>query len=378
MIAVQGQFYFKCSAGSKKDFIDTENLKFFEVVESCGVILPYFKLVFLTSDDNIVSKLHEGQPLNIQFGKSPDSFDDMVLSCNKVHAMPDGANRQEVTVSGFLGKNNFLSQPKINITGKISGVEAVKATVSKSFNYPSTNVQKSQDLMNWVQYNTTDRNFVFDTVMHAYTKGSVLATAICANGDFRLRDIKVDLAKKANKVDWKISNSSKDDKDIRHGTYQVQSTHGYMNSLGTSGYEINTFTPETGVEATHVQKAEVITALSKSVSKSAEVESRYFGTQMQNQNVHENFWKAYQQNLVGLLSLSTVKINLPLDEAYRAIRPLDVVMFKDVSLIDKTTSNEMYSGIYLVSKVTRGIFKMKCTVSIEICREAFNGVRNAN
>jgi 3-dehydroquinate dehydratase len=378
MIAIEGQFYFQVSAGGVKDFIDVKNLRLFDVVESAGAILPMFKLVFLTSDDSIVAKLHEGQPLNVQFGKSSDSFEDMVLCCNKVHASRSGASRHEVTISGFLGKNNFLSQPKMQITGEMSGVAAVKSVVSKHFNYPATNLQTSQDSQNWVQYNTSDRNFVFDTLMHAYQKNSIIAFAICSNGDFRVRDVKADIAKKAKKVDWLISNSAKKEEAIRHNHYQVQSSHGYMNSLGTYGYEINSFTPETGTDESVVQKPEVIMAMAKSVSKNAEVERRYFGTQMQNKNVHDNFWRAFQQNTVGLLSLSTVKLMIPLAESYRAIKPLDVIMFKDIALEDDRTSNELYSGIYVVSQVRRTIAESKCTVVIEICRESLNGVKNAN
>ena len=378
MIAIEGQYYFKCSAGSKKDFIDVYNLKFFEVAEVSGLILPMFKLVFLTEDDFIVAKLHEGQPLYVQFGKSQDSFEDMTLCCNKVQAKQTTDARHEVTVSGFLAKNNFLSQPKINITSAKSGVAAVKEVVSKDFNWPSANVQASKDSMKWVQYNTSDRNFVFDTLMHSYIPNSIIATAICANGDFRVRDIKSDIAKKASKPDWTFSNTSKNESAIKYNDYQVQSAHGLMNTLGRYGYEINTFTPETGEAVTFIQKPEVVMALASQVSKNVQVEKKYFGTQMQNKNVHDNFWKAYQQNLVGLLNLSTVKLALPLADSYRAIKPLDIVMFRDVSMKDDRQSNELYSGIYIVSQVKRTLVGKKCIVMIELCREAINGVKNAN
>jgi hypothetical protein len=378
MIAIEGQYYFKCSTGNKKDFIDAMNLKFFEIVEVSGLILPIFKLVFLTEDDLIVASLHEGQPLNVQFGKSVDAFEDMTLCCNKVLAHKTTDSRHEVTVSGFLGKNNFLSQPKIKITDAKSGVEAVKEVAKSHFNWPATNVQSSKDSMKWIQYNTSDRNFVFDTLMHSYVRNSVLASAICANGDLRVRDIKEDLKKKANKPDWTLSNTSKDEKALKYNPYQVQSAHGLMNTLGRYGYEINTHTPETGEAASYVAKPEVVMALANEVAKNAEVEKRYFGTQMQNKNVHDNFWKAYQQNLVGLLNLSTVKLALPLAEAYRAIKPLDIVMFRDVSMKDDKQSNELYSGLYIVSQVKRTLIGKKCVVVIEICRESINGVKNAN
>lgn len=378
MIAIEGQFFFNCSSGGRKDFIDVSDLKHFEVVEMAGNILPIFKLIFTTNDDLIAAKLHEGQHLNVQFGRSNNEFEDMVLCCNKVHANQSSVSTHEITVSGFLGKNNFLSQPKINITGEMSGVAAVKLAVSSHFNYPKTNLQTSQDSQKWVQYNTSDRNFVFDTLLHSYRKGSVIAFAACINGDFRVIDVKDDLAKKSSKVDWLISNSSKQEKAIKHNPYQVQSSHGLMNTLGTYGYEINTITPETDTKLSHTQKPEIMMAMAKSVSKSADVEKRYFGTQMQNKNVHENFWRSYQQNIVGLLSLSTVKIILPLASSYQNIHPLDVVMFKDISLQDDKTSNELYSGVYLVSQVRRVISDKTCITYVELCREALNGVKNAN
>jgi hypothetical protein len=302
----------------------------------------------------------------------------MALTCSKVFGEREGHNVQQLTISGFLNRNNFLSEPKKKITGKISGIQALLDTVSPHFK-PKFNVATSTDSMNWVQYNTSDRNFVFDTLMHTYIPNSYVGSAICANGEFRVKDLKKEIREKSSKPDWLISNSDKDKGALRfNGNYQVQSMHGYINNVATYGYDMNWFTPETGATGSNTQKAEVVLALAKEISKKADVEKRYFGTQMQNQNVHENFWRAYQQNLVGLLALSTVKLALPMSETYCLIRPLDLVMFKDTSISSPDISNEYFSGIYLVSQVKKGISGMKASMTVEICREAFNGVKNAS
>lgn len=376
MISVKNQFYFSISLDNFKDFILPENLSFFSVTEQAGNILPYFELEFYTKEKKLYSRLHDGKTLRIQFGKSSDDYEEMEVYPVKFPVERYGTNALKISLKGFLAKANFLNQPRVSIYPQKSGVEVVKSVVSKHFT-PIFNVEKSLDKMNWIQYNVSDRNFIFDTLMHSYTKSSFIACAITADSKFILKDIKEELKLKANKYDWILSNSAKGDNVLPVSSeYTPFSQTGLINSISGYGRELSLYNIETGAYQKEYDKPSVIMALSSSIAKNADVEKRFCGSQLQNKNVHEFYWKAYQQNLIGLSSIGAIRIDVPTVNKYEKVKPLDIVMFKDPDIDNPLIASEYTSGIYIVSKVTKFIENNQCKLRLEICRESFNQVKN--
>ena len=53
---------------------------------------------------------------------------------------------------------------------------------------------------------------------------------------------------------------------------------------------------------------------------------RYGGTKAINSNTHENYWKAYWNNLTNIVSLGNINIIVTVDDYFYPIHPLDLIM----------------------------------------------------
>jgi hypothetical protein len=116
--------------------------------------------------------------------------------------------------------------------------------------------------------------------------------------------------------------------------------------------------------------------LAKELDKATSITERYGGTQILSDNVHENYWNAYNHNLIQLANLSKIDCLLSFTDEYYEIKPLDLIMFNDKATEETSAAGEYTSGLYLCSKVVRKIESDRLLTTVMLNREAFNSVKN--
>lgn len=369
MIGVKGQYIYSFSLGEKKDFIDEPDLEFFMTQEEAGNVLPTFELVFTTRDEDVPALLNEGSELLASFGKDlTNDIDDVKLLVQKASFSRQGTEKINCTVKGILSK---LEYHKINkfITDKQDGIQTIKNVVSKNFIFDS-NVSLTNDKMNWIQYNISDKKFINDVWLHTYIPNSFLAVAISLNNKFILRDIKKKF--QSATFDWNLTAVSNSEKDIVYdGDYVIQNNSGWINAW--TGYKrTKSFYDLEDGEFTEVTSdVKPIIALTNKLMRNVKIEKKNSEIGYISDNVHSNYWKAYLNNLSSLAIFSTVEIKLSFQNQFKKVQVLDSVMFKEINTTGKN-SMEYSSGLYIISKVIRILSKRQFITTLTLVRESFN------
>ncbi len=370
MIGLVGQYIFKFSVGGLTDFLSEEELISFTLIEKAGNVLPEFELSFVTSNEEIFSHLHEGNTLSVSFGKTKDDMVTAILRPANMDCTRRGQNQRIVTVQGLYNALGYLSSSRLFISDKKSGVEVMNDIVSKYFT-PQFNVEKSKDTQRWVSPNRSDKKYVNELWMHSDFGESFPAVGITSDGVFILKDIMKDLK---TPYDWRLVTSAKDDKDLLyHGDPMISVKTGFVNSFVGYGREKVVYNLETGDESAVLERAIPTVAITEHLSKSSDVEKKFAGTGMINDNVHSNYWISYQRNFSQLASFANVTATFVSYGEFSKVRVLDKVMYKDEQ---GRSSAEFNSGLYYVSKVARSISGRQFSTTIALSRESFNKVES--
>jgi hypothetical protein len=372
-IGVTGQFLFQFSIGGKKDFIDEHDFIDFTLVEEAGNALPTFHLAFNTQDDSVIPLLNEGNTLQVSFGKDFNSIISVPLAVTGMDVHREGHNKNLISVTGVYGAIPYLSNNKVLITTAKSGVEVLKDTTKKYFTWMG-NIDKSADSQQWAQYNISDRAFVNNVWMHSDISNSFIAVGISSDGNFICKDIKKDLG---NPYTWRFGRIVEDDKRdiIIDGDPAVNIKTGLMNAWMGYGRERLVYNMETSLNTMVLEQQSAVTAITASLAKSKDVQARFASVGIQNDNVHPNYWRAYQRNLTNLSAFLNVAVTVSFQNKFVPVRVLDQAMYKASSPTTMNQSSEYLSGIYYVTKVVRSVNNSQMVTSVQLNRESLNQVR---
>lgn len=373
MISVDKQYIISFSLGDNKDFIKRTELNEFTIIEEAGNLLPTFELEFNTFDETILPKLNETQPLNLLFGVDRDTAFDVPLSISTFVQIENGREGVTINIKGIYRANEYITQAVLNITNKQSGIEAIIDAASQSFKVES-NITKSTDSQNWIQYNISNKKFVTDTLLHSYKNNTFFIPAITIEGKFVLKDIMEDLARGNGEYDYRLIMNPKKTNDIPYDNNPViTSNTGFLNNVIGYGREVFEQNLEASTVVPFIETSEPIIALTRNLAKDSTI-NRNGGTKLINENVHENYWKAYFNNLTNIVSLGNISVLLTVDNYFYPIHPLHLVMLNIPSKIANHAS-EYLAGLYYTSKVSRTWSNNKFTTSILLCRESVNQVK---
>lgn len=379
MIGLEGGYLLTISVAQYKDFIDPTELKELIISEVGGNILPYFELRFKSEEEGIISKLNDGHSIDIQFGETRDSMVPISLVGKKLSYSRESISEYLIEVKGFLAQGKYLSNSSIQSVQGTS-ISAARSIISKYFK-PMISVGNTNDSMTWVNPNQSDRKFVTDILMHSYIPNSFLSFAVTADNRFIIKDMVNEIKTKKDNPDWILGQATERRDQLKAvpylSNYDVLNDSGVTNELSAYKNEMQIFNMNTGADAALTGESRTLMALSRQVAKNAEVEKKYNGAYALSGNTHPNYWRGYQQNLIGNMSLHGVRVGITIREGLKTFRPLDIVRFQDFSSEDSNQANEYTTGLYVISKVQKKIVDLKCITYLEICREAMNEVRNA-
>lgn len=361
---------------TKNDFIQEDDLHTFSLIEEAGNSLPTFKLIFDTQDASVLPYLNEGNDIQITFGVSSRS--DKITSSFSILRMNysrKGESKYAVYIIGIYSALKYLSEDAIKQYTNMSGIEAIKEVVSASFR-TDFNVSKSKEIMTWLRPNISAKTFVNETWMHSYINGSFIGIGIDSSGTFILKDMKLESSNYAEKARFNFTVNKKENTDILYdGDYAVGSNTGFLNQWMGYGREKHVFGMETGVDEDILEDSSILLTNASSFVRTSDILKKKAEAGFSNDNVHENFWKAYYTNLQSLALFSAHKITLSFHNNYQPIKILDVVTFSDTELNRQEAAAGTSAGRYFVCKVVRNISNRQSVTIVQMCRESISDVK---
>lgn len=373
MIGVEGQYVFIFAIGDNEDFITPSELVHFKIVEEVGNVLPTFELIFRLHDEEILRRLNEGNVLKISYGLDLDHMLDTELFITK-HAQikEEGTGYRLMDIKGLADYYEYTNNPKTTISGLSSGIEVITTTASTYFAVDS-NITESNDEQFWIQPNISDRAFVQELWSHSYLRNSFIGVGITADGKFIIRDMK---EKIKGDYDWRfIQQIDNTVKDIRYDIDFVPISHsGFINSWVGYGRDKVIRNLDTGINSTLTETLEPLSAIVPELNRKATMEKRFSEMGVINDNVHENYHRAYLKNISNLALLSNATITTSFQNLFKPIKLLDLIMFKTnkIGVDNLVFSSEVYSGLYMCSKIARTVGSQSFCTTIEMCKESFN------
>jgi len=376
MIGTKGQYIVKFSIkGVKDDFLAEEDLLEFLLVEEAGNVLPSFELFFNLKNPKFLAYFNEGNTINISIGKDEISLTDMrAVVLHKIMTRK-GTSIYQLKITGLMEALDYLNNSKARVLPSKTAFAAIQEVVSTYFTF-KTNASPTQDSMNWIQPSIPDKVFVNNLWAHSNLPGSFLAIGIGADSSFILKDVKKAVSSQEN-YDWRlvnetITNEQSTSKDITiDSDYVIESETGFINRWFGYEREIPIVDRDTGVASTVTPTTNTYMALSKKFDRASAIDSRTADITLQSRNQHSKYWESYISNLSNLALFGSTRIEVSFTNAYRQLKLLDVVMFKDLELDNKLAA-ESFSGLYLLTRIARQITRKTLLTTMEISRETFN------
>jgi hypothetical protein len=363
-----GQFLFRFNIAGQKDFIEPNDLMEFSCSCEVGNILPQFILIFDTLDEDIIQYFNEGNELEISYGKQEEDLLEtklLIINCN---ITPMGSNKKRIYLQGLYSVINYFDND-LYVSGKTSGVQAIQARAAQFFQIDS-NISTSSDSQNWIQHNTSTKQFINQLMLHSNVPDSFLAIGIDMDGKFILRDIR---KKTQGDFDWRLIQTPTGDKDIEFdGDPVFESNFGFMNAWHGYKKEKLLHQLESGNSELISEDIRPLMALTTKLIRTTKAQKRFTDIGFQNANIHENYWQAFLRNMTYSVSFSAINVKVSFQDEFLPFKLLDLIMYKDSSIKPNQPSTDATSGLYLITKITRSINNNKLVTVLTLSREAFN------
>ena len=374
MIGVSGQYVLNFSLADQTDFIQEADLIAFTLIEDAGNSLPTYSLSFETTNEDILHYMNERNTLFVSYGRDNNSLITTKLAIGTVQISRNGNDKRQISIAGTYSALPYQGDSKISISSNKSGIAVIKDVVSPYFKKIDSNISKSNDSQRWIQYNITDRKFVFDIWPHCHIPNSFISMGITSSGTCVLKDIKKSFN---DNPKWKlcILPSNKKDDILTDGNAHVSFSSGLVNTWLGYDREDLTYTLEDDVGKFHLEQAGVGLANTKNVSKDPNITKRFNTTNIINDNVHAEYWSAYKRNLSYLAQYSSLKLGVTFSNTFYPIQLLDLVMYSEDALGASNQSASYHTGLYLVSKVSRTVANRNIRTLVHLVRESPNQVK---
>ncbi len=375
-IGITDQYYFDFSLGGEEDFINEGNLVTFKVLEFTGNVLPKWEIMFNTADDNLAARLHEGNDLEVSFGRNPTEPTTTKLVAERRTKSQAGDGFYTIYMSGLYSNLGYMSNPKKFISEKKSGIEVIKDVVQGagfSVGANDFNIDQSEDSQRWIQHNISDRRFVTNVWMHSFLRDSFLCVGITTDGNFVLKDLRR-LFAEAPKWNFVVGDVVNDNDIVYDPDPVTDSSAGFINAWMGRGRERVIHDLEAGTQVNLFVEPEPLLATTHALARRAGLEARHGEVGVFNENVHPQYWEAHLRNLTNLAVFSSECVVLSFQGQFKPIRILDNVTFSEQELKANRTA-EHQSGEYVITGITRELTKSQFGTTVTMCREAPNSIR---
>jgi len=373
MIGVESQYILKISLGEFEDLVEKEDLVSLLVVEEAGGYLPSFELNFFTSKEEIIPYLNEGNEIKISLGKDKNELLDYSMKILSIEKTRVGQNKYQIVLHGMYNQLRYLSDCKISISDERSGVEEILRISSGYFNNVS-NISSSSDSQHWIQPNISDRSFISNIWLRSYRPESFTIMGISSEGDFILKDVKT-LMEDNPQFEFIPEGKKKENQIIFDPGYTDQITTGIVNQWLGYNREKSLFNIDNGVESTLAPSFHPFLAQTSGLNRTTDITKKVDDFGVLTENMHSRFHEAYIQNNTYLGLFSTVSMPISFTGNFEHVKILDLVYFKDQVAQNVEMASEYYSGLYIVSLVSRQVTDSQFKTTVILNRESGNAMR---
>jgi len=376
-IGVEGQFFLIASVEGKRDFIGVNDLTEFTIIEESGNNLPKFDLEFTSPDEELIAILNDGNSILMQLGLDKEELVDISIAPITLNCRRSSETEYTFAVSGILNHLSYVNSSEASSTDKKSGVAALSDLASKHGFKFAGNITSSKDSQNWTQYGISPRRFANELWLHSYVQDSFIGMGITSTSEMVVKDIKKEIQDNNDTPAWRFVKAEKKPNDVAYlNGYAITNNSGMINAWMGNGREMSISSLTDANYNIYGADVKPVMALTKEVIKNKDMTSKFGGSNIQTGSSHDKYWEAYQDNLTNLATLSSFKLTVPCGNRFFPVKILDLVFFKDSSLVNPSESSEYLSGLYLVSKVVRSIKGKSMQTYVDICRESPNLVSN--
>jgi len=371
MIDYKGQMKMSFSIGPFEDFIAEEQMSQLKMVEGTGNIMPAIEIKFKTKESGLLAYLNETNTLKVQLGVKEIKYD-LEFKIKNKHIDMKSKGDYDITLRALMNNHSYSLVPQRRTFGNatsdgrdISGLEVILCVANENFSRIETNITKSDDYMLRIQPGISNKQFVDEVWETLYTPDTFVAMGITSSGKFKLADIK---ALSATNPKWKFTYKPSEAKDITPEQNMIDDNSGVNNYL--FGYiRQREFYDEDNGES-FVSTTGNTTYLSMSDHFGRD-DVWMLNTQMaRNDNMYNEYWEARDTNLSNLALFSSINNQFCFSPDWHDIEILDLVYIESIDLNENP--EEAYSGLAIVSGVSRIYANKKITTYVSLNREGFN------
>lgn len=372
---VNGQFEIRLDIAGVTKQTKAPDLREFEMIEVAGIGLPMFKGVLVCYDSHIRALFHEGSRLIVKYSddhiNEPNWVDTSIIITNTTVTRTD--HSYNIAFTGLYDAMNYLVEHKQRSIRDKSALEAIMLVARDHFSRVDTNIPKSEDRMVWLQPAVPDKKFIADTWMYADLPDSFPMLGITVDGRFMIRDMATLIHEKRATPKWEFLPNVGDGSDPKkiwyNGDYVVNSNSGFMNHWLGYGNTLDVRDLELGEYEEVLEHTPPQLTKASSFARNAGADGRRGTPQWLTDNEHPRYWHAYQQNTTQLALYSTVSVTLNYDDKlHHDMRLFDMVYFREAQSARLGVDNP-FSGLYVISKLSRKFTDNGVTTSVELSRE---------
>ena len=373
MIEYKGQMKMSFSVGPYEDFINEANLVMCKTVEASGNVMPALEMVFKAGTSKIIPYLNETVPLKVQMGVNEIKFDTEYTIIHK-HFEDSSRGWYTIQIVALMNNQGYLLTPQRRTWGNctsdgqdVTGLEIIMTAAHENFSAIETNIEKSEDCMLRVQYGISNKQFIDEVWETLYTPDTFVLAGITTAGKFKLTDVK-SLA--ATDPKWKFTYKPAGNRDIVPEKTFVRDNSGVNNFLYGYIRQREFFDEDSGDAYVSTTGNTTYLSMSENFSRS---DIWMLNTQMaRNENMYNEYWEARDTNLSNLALFSSVNTQFLFKPDWKDIEVLDLAYIEICG--PDGTPEEAFSGLALVSGVSRIYANKQIRTYVSLNREGFNQI----
>lgn len=392
-ISINGKVYINFELykpdGEVVDFqLTVDSFERLEIITECDNVLPMCELTFKLPNYSLFDIISKSETSFVLTASDVQENveDDEVRYRISNYRITQGANGKiYYTLYGILKSDKYDKDIHI-LSYNMNSFEAIKQLELGEITLDQEDLYESKDKQVWIQHNCSTKEFINRILKNAFIEdGDSPLSAITLDKKLRVISIRKAFEKAAEKMSkTKKDDNTKDKKEgneaeqkkeepeiivfsnheentIRYASYAVMTNRGILQKAFVDEREqpvIDMFVKDKGKDTNIIWKS--LLNLFGVKSETPEKETKPSGTYGEGidypilinaGNCHENYYKAYINNIKAKALLHSLCIDLTVDLEYfkeRRLRVLDIVEFKPYD--ESLKPIKEISGLFMITK----------------------------
>lgn len=369
MIKIGEQMCCSFTLGDQEDFITPSNLQSFRLFETAGNVRPILEVSFTLENEKLIKYINQGNILRVTFGIT--NLDKDVI---EFELYEDNTNKQfslgyVVKLKGAFYRPILTSQTLCKSYEATSSVNAIKSICDECGLNLVTNISKTNDIMNWYQSGESNWNYLKEIWLHSYINEKTFMAMGFDAYNLYFYDVRNLIN---NDVKWLFTSkfaSEENSNLVNFGSYFVENQYGATNDLIGKNLVNKVFNIDSGELSQVEYKLKNFTAIDTNkinISSSNCINYNYSFT---DDDVHENYIKAYNQNLRNNILFNSFSIYLTTAGQFKKFKLFDTVHF------DISPRDERLDGIAFITGIVYEFEENTLSINLTLNKETPSGIK---